>query len=75
MPSIPKYCGVWVASAWSSIQEWVERVDYNPKKHLPKPANISVGPDGAWFADTDEDFEAAMCALMFEGVDGTTHGR
>ena len=54
-----------------AIQDWMHRLDYKPEKHLPDPKTIDVGE----LAQSEEDFEAAKCAVLFGGVDGTQHGR
>jgi hypothetical protein len=52
------------------VEGWLHNPRYKPKD-LPDPSDIDVGDP----ATTDEDFELALCALLFMGMDATTHAR
>ena len=52
------------------VEGWLHNPRYKPKD-LPDPGDIDVGDP----ATTDEDFELALCALLFMGMDATTHAR
>jgi len=60
----------WDISVSGAIAEWMDKIDYKPAD-LPDPTDIDVG----LFATTKDELVAALCAIMFCGVDGTTHGR
>ena len=52
------------------LEGWLHNPRYKPKD-LPDPGEIDVGEPAA----TGEDFELALCALLFLGMDATTHAR
>jgi len=52
------------------VEGWLHNPRYKPRD-LPDPGEIDVGDP----ATTDEDFELALCALLFLGMDATTHAR
>ena len=58
----------WTDYVGYQIEGWTDRVDYKPA-HLPAPWDVGD------VAATREEIEAAKCAVMFVGVDGTSHGR
>ena len=53
-----------------NVEGWLHNPRYKPKD-LPDPGDIDVGDPAA----TGEDFELALCALLFMGMDATTHAR
>lgn len=64
-------------------EQWLDCVDYNPK-HLPDPRDIDLSVSVEGEEEGERDFqhvyatdqeESTGCALLYAGVDGTTHGR
>jgi hypothetical protein len=52
------------------VESWLHNPRYKPRD-LPNPEEIDVGD----LAATGQDFESALCALLFLGMDATTHAR